>query len=68
MKQCVVEGEASTKVKDIKIVISLKSRKVGKKKVYENKKKEDKSGTTNQLFKLMAESKLKDNKCFLKRK
>ena len=47
MKQCVVEGEASTKVKDIKIVISLKSRKVGKKKVYENKKKEDKSGTTN---------------------
>ena len=27
MKQCVVEGEASTKVKEEKIVIALKSRK-----------------------------------------
>ena len=39
MKQCVVEGEASTKVKDIKIVISLKSRKVGKKKYMRIKKR-----------------------------
>ena len=39
MKQCGVEGEASTKVKDIKIVISLKSRKVGKKKYMRIKKR-----------------------------
>ena len=48
IKQCVVEGEASTKVKEVKIVINLKSRKnVRKKIVYENKREKVKSRAKN---------------------
>ena len=48
IKQCVAEEEASTKVKEVKIVINLKSRKnVRKKIVYENKREKVKSRAKN---------------------